>query len=151
MNRAARAALLVIAEDLQLDGEVDLANLYPAGTDNTTGAVENAGDTGGDQEIGGVLGRNRRSGDDTDVDAPVGHDLRQFVDGARARLHTVPTFAGSTSTMAATGNPRSLKRQRRAPAGLPAPTMTTGQSRQAQLALDLKDQIGDLIAHPRVP
>ena len=82
MNRAARAALLVIAEDLQLDGEVDLANLYPR-TDNTTGALRMLV-TPAATKIGGVWAATDGVAT-TPMWMPVGHDL-VFVDGARARL-----------------------------------------------------------------
>src|SRR5258706_10755011 len=85
MNCTASAALLVIAEDLQLDGEVDLANLDGAwhGEHNRS-EVQDAGDAGTHQAIGCVLRRAGRGGDDTDADALRLHDLRQFVDMTNA-------------------------------------------------------------------
>jgi hypothetical protein len=103
------ATLLVIAEDLQLDGEVDLANRDPGGTDSTTGA-----------KFKMLLTPARTSRSAASWAAPVGvattpieMPLAPTIAGSssmwrtRTPPTTVSTLATSMSTMPPTGNPRS--------------------------------------------
>jgi hypothetical protein len=72
-------ALFVVAEDLQFDGEVDLANTdavrYP---DDRRREVEQTGDTCRNERVGGGLRGGPGSGDDADGDVAGLDDLRKF-------------------------------------------------------------------------
>ena len=77
-------ALLVIGEDLQLDREVDLADVDAVGHgDDRRREVEDAGDAGGHERVGDVLRGLGGGGDDGDRDVVATHDLREV--GERLR------------------------------------------------------------------
>ena len=63
-------ALDVVGEDLQLDGQVDLADVDTVGhRQHGRGEVQDARDAGVDHPVGDVLGGEGRGGDDADRDA----------------------------------------------------------------------------------
>ena len=76
-----RLAVLVEGEDLQLDGEVDLAHVDPVRHREHAGReVEDAGHAGGDQLVGDRLRGGGRGGDHPDRDRLLGRDRQQLVD-----------------------------------------------------------------------
>ena len=78
-----RLALLVVGEDLQLDGQVDLAHVDPGGHgEHGRGEVEDAADAGGHHVVGDVLGRGGGGGDHADRDAVLVHDRLEVGEGA---------------------------------------------------------------------
>ena len=78
-----RLPLLVVGEDLQLDRQVDLADVDALGhRDHGRGEVEDAGDAGGDHPVGDVLGRGRGRGDHADRDGVLAGDRLEVVERA---------------------------------------------------------------------
>ena len=74
-------ALFVVAQDLKLDREVDLANADASRHDKYhRGEIENARHACAHEAIGGVLGSAWRRRDDADVDPPGMHDLGEVLD-----------------------------------------------------------------------
>src|SRR5436190_12064005 len=72
--------MLVERQDLQLDGEIDLAYVHPVGNyEYTRGEVQDAGDAGLDEPVGDALGRVRRGGDHRDGDLFGGDDVGQVL------------------------------------------------------------------------
>ena len=75
-RQRARAALLVEGEDLQLGGEVDLADVDVLGHASTQGAkLRTLRDPGGDQPVADLLGGARRRRDHADVHVGLPDDL----------------------------------------------------------------------------
>ena len=76
-------ALLVVRQDLQLDGQVDLAHVDLVGdVQDRRREVQDAGDPAGDHPVGDVLGGDRRGGDHADRDRVVAGDLLEVVERA---------------------------------------------------------------------
>ena len=104
--------LLVEAQDLELDGEVDLAQRHTL-RDGEDGRreVEDRRDPCGDEPVGHVLRGDRRRGDDPDGDVVGPDDLVELAErrGSRCRRRCWPTLAGSASTRATTWKPLAPK------------------------------------------
>src|SRR4051794_33002891 len=72
----AGSSLFVVAQDLQLDGQIHLAHADAPGHGEHDGSeVEDARDARADEAIGRVLSGGRRGGHDTDADPARLHDL----------------------------------------------------------------------------
>ena len=79
-------------EDLQLRGEVDLAQADPVGGAEDGGReVEDARDPGGDEPVADLLRRRRGRGDDPDAGVAVVDDVLEVVDAAHLDLLAVAT------------------------------------------------------------
>ncbi len=75
--------LLVEAEDLQLDGQVDLADRHAAGhREHRRGEVQDRRHAGEHEPVGDLLGHAARGGDHADGDAVLGDQLGQVVEVA---------------------------------------------------------------------
>ena len=121
------------------------------GTASTTGAkFENAGDAGADQPVGGILGGTGRRGDDADADALRLHDLRQLVEVAhphtaqhRADLRLIDVD-DSRDRETALAEPAVTGKCLAEVAG--ADDDDRPVVGEAELAADLVDEIGHLVA-----
>ena len=110
--RDVRLALLVVGEDLQLDGQVDLAHVDAVGhRQHGRREVQDAADAGRDQPVADVLGRDRRAWRSTPIATPCSaHDLLELVEGRDRQLaDPLADAPGSLSSSATTRKPREAK------------------------------------------
>ena len=152
MDGPTRPTLLVIAEDLQFDSEVDLAHLDgPWHREHDGGEVEDAGDTGLHQPVGGILRSSAGRCDNTDVHALGLHDLGQLVDVAHAHTTKDRAHLGLVDVDDAADREASLAEAPIPRKGLPEVAGADDDHwpvvSEAQLATHLVHQIVDLVAH----
>ena len=133
-------ALLVEGEDLQLGGEVDLAERDPGRhLEVGRGEVQDRGDAGRDQPVADLLGGGGRGGDDADRHLLLLHHAVQVVDVVDgqlaellADLAAVGVQQGGDAEARARRSPGSLPgrgrdcRPRRSPPPSPAPARARG-------------------------
>jgi hypothetical protein len=151
VQRNTGATLFVVAQDLQLDGQVDLAHAdAPRHGEYNRSEVEDARDPSPDEAVGGILGRCRRRGDDTDADVALLHDLVEVVDVADANAADDAADLRRLDVDHAGDGKTALAETAVAGQGLAEVTGADDDDRpivgQAQLAPDLVDEEGDLVA-----
>src|SRR3954447_8330159 len=147
-----RPTLLVVAEDLQLDGEVDLAHHHGGRHgEQDRGEVEDARDPGGNQAVGGLLRGTGRRGDDADRHVTTPDDVVQV--GERAHLDA----ADDRADLAVVDVDHPGDREAAIPEppvageGLAEVARTNDDDRpvviEAELAAHLVDEVLDVVAH----
>ena len=144
-------ALLVEGEDLQLDGEVDLADVDAVGDgQHARREVEDAADAGGDEPVADVLGGGGRGGDDADGDA----ERRDHLLEAVQRLHDEPADLGADDRRVGVdqGADREAAGGEAAVVGERVPEVADPDDDdrpvlgEAELAGDLVDEVVDVVA-----